>query len=78
MRQAEKMSTRVVTALAITFYVAMAIGVTYPGYLLFNRIRPFVFGLPFTLFWQVFWIVSTVAVLTAVYLWERKRDKRAE
>lgn len=67
------MRTRLVPALAIAFYLAMAVAVTYPGYVPFNRIRPFVLGLPFSLFWQVLWISSAVFVLAGVYLWESRR-----
>jgi hypothetical protein len=49
----------------------MLVAVTYPGYVPFNEIRPFVFGLPFSLFWQVLWICGAVLVLSLLYLWER-------
>ena len=67
------MRLRPVPALAIAFYIVMAIALTYPGYVPFNRIRPLVFGLPFTIFWQVAWIVAAAAVLAGVFVWERRR-----
>jgi hypothetical protein len=58
---------------AILFYLAMTFFVTYPGYVPFNRIEPFVLGLPFSLFWQVLWIVGSGFVLAGVFVWEKQR-----
>jgi len=66
------MKLRVVPAFGIAYFVAMAVFLTYPGYVPFDRIRPFVFGLPFSLFWQVMWICGAVLVLTTVFLWETR------
>ena len=66
------MKRYLVPSLAIAFYVAMAIAVTYPGYLPFNTIRPFVLGLPFSLIWQVIWISAAMLVLGGVFIWEKK------
>jgi hypothetical protein len=55
----------------------MVFFVTYPGYVPFNRIQPFVFGLPFSLFWQVLWITSSIFVLAAVFFWEQRRARQA-
>jgi len=52
----------------------MALFLTYPGYVPFDKIRPFVFGLPFSLFWQVLWICGAVFVLAAVFFWETSRE----
>lgn len=71
------MRLRLVPTLAVLFYLAMVFFVTYPGYVPFNHIRPFVFGLPFSLFWQVLWITSSIFVLTGVFLWERRRTERS-
>lgn len=64
------MRIRWIPALAITYFILMLVAVTYPGYVLFNDIRPFVLGLPFSLFWQVLWICGAVLMLTLLYLWE--------
>jgi membrane protein implicated in regulation of membrane protease activity len=64
--------SRWVPALAIAYFILMLVAVTYPGYVPFNDIHPFVFGLPFSLFWQVLWVCGSVLVLTLVYLWERR------
>ena len=46
----------------VAFLILSAIGLTYPGITPFNRIRPFVFGLPFIFFWVVLWIVLGLIV----------------
>lgn len=66
------MKIRVVPALVVVFYVVMWVALIYPGYIPFDRIRPFVLGMPFSLFWQVVWIVATVLVLAALFVWERR------
>jgi uncharacterized membrane protein len=71
------MRHRLVPTLAVCFYLAMVFFVTYPGYVPFNRIQPFVFGLPFSLFWQVLWITSSIFVLAAVFFWEQRRARQA-
>ena len=68
---------RLVPILAISFYLAMAFFLTYPGYLPFNHIRPFVLGLPFSLFWQVLWITASIFVLAGVFHWEKRRAAQA-
>jgi hypothetical protein len=73
-----RMRIRLIPALAILYYVAMAFFVTYPGYVPFDTIRPFVLGMPFSLFWQIVWIVGAIFVLAGVYLWEKSRDQAAK
>jgi uncharacterized membrane protein len=64
---------RLVPTLAVLYYAAMVVFVTYPGYVPFDTIRPFVFGLPFSIFWQVLWIVGAIFVLAGVFAWEKSR-----
>ena len=47
----------------LAFLVVNAVAVTYPGILPFNRVRPFVFGLPFVFFWVALWIVLGMVML---------------
>jgi hypothetical protein len=42
---------------------------------LVNRIRPFVLGLPFLLFWIVLWVFLTPFILMAAY-WAEKKFNR--
>ena len=41
-----------------------------------NRVRPYVLGLPFLLFWIVSWVVATSALLAVVYAMDRARERR--
>ena len=72
------MKPRTVATLAVGYFLAMAIALTYPGYLPANRIHPLVFGLPFSLFWQMLWISGSIAVLGLVFAWEKRRRTRRE
>jgi len=40
-----------------------------------NRVKPFIFGLPFLLFWIVLWVVLTPFILMAAYWAEKKFNK---
>ena len=72
------MKRYLVPSLAIAFYVAMAIAVTYPGYVPFNTIRPFVLGMPFSLVWQVIWVSAAILVLGGVFIWEKRIRTRSD
>jgi len=52
--------------LFIAFFIAYAIVLTFPGVLPFNRIRPLVFGLPFSFAWVVLWVVLSFGVFLIV------------
>jgi hypothetical protein len=41
---------------------------------LWDRVHPFVLGLPFNLFWLISWIVLTTVCLWAAYRVETARD----
>jgi hypothetical protein len=71
------MKARLVPSLGVAYFLAMAVFVTYPGYVPFDKIRPFVFGMPFSLFWLVLWICGSVFVLAAVFFWETNREARS-
>jgi hypothetical protein len=47
---------------AIVYFVAMAIALTFPGIIPFNMIRPFVFGVPFVFAWYIAWVVGALCV----------------
>ncbi|NGQ96187.1 DUF3311 domain-containing protein [Brevibacillus sp. SYP-B805] len=32
-----------------------------------NKVTPYVFGLPFLLFWIVFWVIATSVIMTILY-----------
>jgi hypothetical protein len=52
--------------LAVAYFLAYAVVVTWPGALPFNRVRPLVLGLPFSMAWIAFWIVGAGLVLWAL------------
>jgi hypothetical protein len=52
--------------LAAAYFVAYAVVVTWPGALPFNRVRPLVLGLPFSMAWIALWIVGAGLVLWAL------------
>lgn len=43
-----------------------------------NRVTPYVFGLPFLLFWVTAWVVVTSAVMWLIYALDRARERDAE
>jgi hypothetical protein len=51
------------------YVVVCALALTWPGYeLVGNRVEPFVVGLPFTLAWNVGWVLATFVVLTLYHV----------
>jgi hypothetical protein len=55
---------RAARRLVAAFFAINLIALTFPGVLPFNRLRPFILGLPFNFFWVVLWVV-----LGGVALW---------
>ena len=43
-----------------------------------NRVRPYVLGLPFLLFWVTAWVVLTSAIMWLIYALDRARERDAE
>ncbi len=63
----------------LAFCLLYAAAVTWPVMGLFNRIEPYIFGLPFSLVWVAFWVAMGGV---ALYLLDRSEqrhmdDKRA-
>lgn len=57
------MSLVAARTLAVLYFLAYAVAVTWPGIVPFNRVRPFIFGLPFVMAWVAMWIVGSLFVL---------------
>ncbi|MCH7875818.1 MAG: hypothetical protein IH965_11025 [Gemmatimonadetes bacterium] len=55
------------TWVAGIYFVAMAVGVTFPGIVPFNRARPFVLGVPFVFAWYLAWVVGAFIVFLYLY-----------
>jgi hypothetical protein len=60
--------------LTVATLALYGIALTFPGMLPFNRIRPFVAGLPFTLFWITLWILLATLALALL----DRAESRAE
>lgn len=65
------MNVRLARRLALAFFLGYTVFLTYPGVLPFNRIRPLVLGLPFSLFWGALWVSAAIAVLALLDRAER-------
>ena len=52
----------VATWIAILYFIAMAIALTFPGIIPFNTVRPFIFGIPFVFAWFLIWILGALCV----------------
>lgn len=53
--------------LAILYFVAMALAVTFPGLALFNSIEPLIFGIPFAFAWVISWVAGSLIVFFFLY-----------
>lgn len=60
------MRTRTGKLIFWSYLLLYTVALTWPGMLPFNRVRPFVLGLPFSLFWVALWVGGGVLVLWAV------------
>ena len=65
---------RIYGAVTLVF-VGTFFAVQWPIYTWFSRIRPFVFGIPFSLLFLVILLVVCFFSLLALYRWEDGRDK---
>jgi len=59
----------------VGYFFLIFVGMIWPVYPLLSRIRPFVFGLPFSLFYLVVLLAATFVALLAVYMWESRNDE---
>ncbi len=58
----------------ILFTVILALVMIFPVFTIGNRVEPFVLGLPFSLFWVVFWISVEFLGLVAFFVYEHGRE----
>jgi len=58
------MTKRSARRIVVATFGVYSLVLLWPGVLPFNRIRPFVLGLPFSFFWVILWVV-----LGGVSLW---------
>lgn len=69
------MSNRTVRWLTAVYMIAFLLAVTWPGFLLFNRVTPIILGLPFNLFFIALLITVGMGVLFILYRSEQRRDE---
>ena len=62
--------------LMLVFFLLYLVALTYPGYVPFSGLDPFVFGLPFSFVWVILWVVLGWALLVGLYMADR--HKRGE
>ena len=60
------MSVPAVRRLAVAFFALNVVAVVWPGFGPFNRVEPFVLGLPFNMVWLAGWLVAAMLVLILV------------
>ncbi len=53
--------------IAMVYFTAMAIAITFPGIRPFNTIQPLIFGLPFVFAWVLSWVVGAVVIFLILY-----------
>ncbi len=64
---------------AVGFFLLFLLAVTWPGMVPFNRVRPFLLGLPFSMAWIALWVLGSFLVLLLLDLMEDGgRGKRGE
>ena len=59
--------------LAALPFIGILLGVAFA-----NRVEPFVFGMPFILFWIVAWVVLTSIIMAVVYRLDPSNREDAE
>ncbi len=70
------MSLRWIRRGAAVFFILFTVAVTWPGMVPFNRIQPWILGLPFSMAWIALWVVLSFLVLFAVDRVEEKSRER--
>ena len=58
---------RIITRVAVAYFVAMTVALTFPGLQPFNTIRPLILGVPFVFMWYIFWILGALIVFFVVH-----------
>ena len=70
------MGIRAVRRLTAIYMVAFLFAVTWPGFLLFNHVKPIILGLPFNLFCIALFIIIGMGVLFLLYRAEHAQDEQ--
>ncbi len=68
--ESKKKDRRIRTSYFVLFTVGILLVMIFPVYGFGNRVEPYVFGLPFSMFWVIFWIVVEFFGVIAFFLYE--------
>jgi hypothetical protein len=63
---------------AVLFFLLFVLAVTWPGMVLFNRVRPLILGIPFSMAWIALWVAASFLVLLAVEWTEEEEEEEDE
>ncbi len=58
---------RVAVGIAVSYFAAMAVAVTFPGIRLANSVRPLVLGIPFVFAWVLSWVAGSILIFFILY-----------
>ena len=72
------MSVRWVRGGTVLFFILFVVAVTWPGMVPFNRIEPYILGLPFSMAWIAFWVVLSFLMLLFLDHTEERSRKGAD
>lgn len=68
------MNARNARRLLVIFFAFYTLALTFPGMIPFNRVHPFVFGLPFSIFWVTLWVALSGLALALAWRAEPSGD----
>ena len=57
------------------FFLVVFVAMMWPVYALFSGFRPFVLGMPLSLFYVVAWLVASFLVLLGLFAWEGRAER---
>jgi hypothetical protein len=66
---------RLVYGAVTVLFIGGFFATIWPIYPLFNRIRPFVLGIPFSLFYLIILVGVCFGAMLALYIWEDRHGK---
>jgi len=68
------LSVRSVRKAVAIYMLLFLLATIWPGALLFNKVQPLVWGLPFNLFFIALLIIGSLGMLTALYFSEKRSE----
>ena len=74
-KKTSTLSIRAIRWLTFLYVVAFLLAMTWPGFLIFNHVKPLVLGLPFNLFCIALFIIVGMGVLFLLYHAEDRHNE---